>query len=450
MGSPSKYMNKTMGIANFDTLLAMAETQTDVSEFPNMVEPFSRTLEAQLETETLVQTVYEDILERGSQSYPNLERRKHAYYIHRNMNEALPKGYAKMMTNTPWMGYWLSNGAMSLKSGLMPEERQALNAKMMDCFTYTAEGVGGFAGGRGQLPHIASSYATVLALANGYDEQVLQRVDRRSIRAWLMQMKQKDGSFVMHQGGESDCRAVYCALVIAKLLNLWDQELVQKCGEWLVKCQTYEGGFSGEPEGEAHGGYTYCAVAGLVLIYGVKALANGIPGLNMNALVEWCVQRQYPLEGGLSGRTNKLVDACYSHWVGNVLSILELVVNTRLGNTVENYTELWDRRKLMAYLLCCCQDENGGLKDKPEMYPDFYHTCYALCGLSACEYIHVIDHSSVEDFGFDFTTLLIEDESVIDQNPVNFVTCVDPVFSLCLGVARRIRDFYAQLPLSSP
>ena len=36
---------------------------------------------------------------------------------------------------------------------------------------------------------------------------------------------------------------------------------------WLsCSCQSYEGGFGGSPGSEAHGGYTYCAVAGLCML----------------------------------------------------------------------------------------------------------------------------------------------------------------------------------------
>jgi hypothetical protein len=33
-----------------------------------------------------------------------------------------------------------------------------------------------------------------------------------------------------------------------------------------VSCQTYEGGFGGEPCNEAHGGYTFCALAALLIL----------------------------------------------------------------------------------------------------------------------------------------------------------------------------------------
>lgn len=33
------------------------------------------------------------------------------------------------------------------------------------------------------------------------------------------------------------------------------------------RCQTYEGGFSGTPGMEAHGGYTFCGLAALTLLH---------------------------------------------------------------------------------------------------------------------------------------------------------------------------------------
>jgi len=42
------------------------------------------------------------------------------------------------------------------------------------------------------------------------------------------------------------------------------------CHAWflllLIRCQTYEGGFGGEPGNEAHGGYAFCAFAALVIL----------------------------------------------------------------------------------------------------------------------------------------------------------------------------------------
>lgn len=43
---------------------------------------------------------------------------------------------------------------------------------------------------------------------------------------------------------------------------------------------------------------------------------------------------------------------------------------------------LWDREKLLQYILYMTQVSTGGLRDKPDMRSDLYHTMYCLCGLS--------------------------------------------------------------------
>lgn len=51
--------------------------------------------------------------------------------------------------------------------------------------------------------------------------------------------------------------------------------------------QTYEGGLGGEPGNEAHGGYTFCGLAALVLA--------GAPGaLDLPRLARWAACRQVP------------------------------------------------------------------------------------------------------------------------------------------------------------
>ena len=66
---------------------------------------------------------------------------------------------------------------------------------------------------------------------------------------------------------------------------------------------------------EAHGGYSFCGIASLVLM-GKERLAN------TDRLLRWAVNRQMRMEGGFQGRTNKLVDGCYSFWQGGIFPLL--------------------------------------------------------------------------------------------------------------------------------
>lgn len=162
-------------------------------------------------------------------------------------------------------------------------------------------------------------------------------------------------------------------------------ELLAGVPEFLATCQTYEGGFgnasfpgwafgSGKasrsapvrfgaslhladdteasrssssprdptaprpPLGEAHGGYTFCAAASWVLLqpfiklYYAHAPGDPLrePQINTRALLRWCVQMQgLHIElGGFKGRTNKLVDGCYSWWVGGCVVLVETLLGT--------------------------------------------------------------------------------------------------------------------------
>lgn len=49
--------------------------------------------------------------------------------------------------------------------------------------------------------------------------------------------------------------------------------------------QTYEGGLGGEPGNEAHGGYTFCGLAALVLV-------DQAHQLDLPRLIHWAVHMQ--------------------------------------------------------------------------------------------------------------------------------------------------------------
>lgn len=125
------------------------------------------------------------------------------------------------------------------------------------------------------------------------------------------------------------------------------------------------------------------------------------------------MSRQMKLEGGFQGRTNKLVDACYSFWQGGACAIVDIVKREQtgaiwaspadqqsvvslddgveVGPSIVRPTGLsgqqcYDQRALQRYLLHCSQQVEGGMRDKPGKSRDFYHTCYALSGLAVAQH----------------------------------------------------------------
>lgn len=108
--------------------------------------------------------------------------------------------------------------------------------------------------------------------------------------------------------------------------------------------------------------------------------------LTLCHLQRWSINRQMRYEGGFQGRSNKLVDGCYSFWQGAVMPIVQAMLyadvrrsvrsgggsgsrsdndllETRYGAHLKD--PLFDRAALQEYVLICCQRPTGGLVDKP-------------------------------------------------------------------------------------
>ena len=93
--------------------------------------------------------------------------------------------------------------------------------------------------------------------------------------------------------------------------------------------------------------------------------------LDVPLLLSWLSARQYAPEGGFSGRTNKLVDGCYSHWVGGCSPLIEAALNgpqTTTSTTKPTISSLYSEEGLTRYILSCCQNDDGGLRDKPSTW----------------------------------------------------------------------------------
>lgn len=184
---------------------------------------------------------------------------------------------------------------------------------------------GAFGGGPAQLPHAATTYAAVLSLcilltqggiAGERAKSLLSRI-RVPLYRWMLGLLDREsGAYRMHNDGEVDIRASYTIICCASLLRIATPTLCQeKVVSFIARCQTFEGGLGGEPWSEAHGGYAYCGLAALQIL-------KRIDVLDTEALQGWLSRRQMVFEGGFSGRSNKLVDGCYSFWQGGKFPIL--------------------------------------------------------------------------------------------------------------------------------
>lgn len=239
---------------------------------------------------------------------------------------------------------------------------------------------GGFGGGQGHSSHLAGTYAAILALAIVGGKEVYNLVNRRALWKWLGQLKQSNGGFQVCEDGEEDTRGAYCAMQAITLLDLpWHlpndsparsagmTDFRDGLGRYLSRCQTFEGGIAASPGGnEAHGAYTFCALACLSILGPPN---QTIPKfLDLEKLLQWLSARQYAPEGGFAGRTNKLVDGCYSHWIGGCWPLVEgaLQESYELPSAqISPQPRIFSAEALTRYILSCAQAPNGGLRDKP-------------------------------------------------------------------------------------
>ncbi|KAI6245499.1 Protein farnesyltransferase subunit beta [Erysiphe necator] len=346
----------------------------------------------------------EDGIEYNDYGIPTLDRERHIAFLHKSLKK-LPAAFLTADASRPWILYWCLNGLATMGEDVS-QYRDPLVATIRPIQNVT----GGFGGGFAQISHLAPTYAIILALAIVGGPDSFDIIDRKAMWKWLGSLKQPDGGFQMSVDGEEDVRGAYCAVVIMSLLNLpielprdspsWSHEknsLLSGLPEWISQCQTFEGGISARPDAEAHGAYTFCALACLCMLGEPYKV---IPQyLNIDLLISWLSARQYAPEGGFSGRTNKLVDGCYSHWVGGCWPLIQACLDGKftsrpyfsreMGNSASDYSvgSLYSREGLIRYILCCCQDmsKRGGLRDKPSHRSDTYHTCYVLAGLSSAQ-----------------------------------------------------------------
>ncbi|EPS66724.1 hypothetical protein M569_08052, partial [Genlisea aurea] len=214
--------------------------------------------------------------------------------------------------------------------------------------------------------HLASTYCALAILKIlGYD---MSLIDSESLIKSMKNLQQPGGCFAsINAGGEEDLRFLFCAAAICSVLNNWGGMDCQKSKEYIMKCQSYDGGFGLTPCSESHGGATYCAVASLKLMGLFDEALGGSSSATL--LLDWCLQKQCE-GGGFQGRSNKPADTCYAFWIGSVVRMI-----------VGGGDELIDAEALKGFL-SSCETKCGGFSKFPEVWPDLYHSYYGICSLS--------------------------------------------------------------------
>ena len=376
-----------------------------------------------------------------------LEREAHTAYFVKGLTTAMGKDYCGYDASRVWLVYWCLQG-LDLLGALDggKDEIPYILERCVDFLSRCQAPSGGFGGGPQQEAHMASTYAAVMSLLIIGTPAALATPNRLSLQAFLSRLKASGGgaAFSVTRDGECDTRASYTALSTASALGLLTPALTAGSADFLAACQSPEGGFGGEPGNEAHGGYTYCALAALLILereWGKTAGASfpsPLQRCDLSALSRWLSRRQVDTVGGFSGRTNKLVDVCYSFWAGASCALLVQASSSSSSSSLPAAAlaanPLPSPSHAQAYVLDVSQqpmafmtNPQGGCRDKPAKPPDYYHTCYALSGLS------------VAQWGWGTSQVMGGDSNQLLQT--------DPVYNIRPCRLAAAREYYASHPL---
>ncbi|NP_001347555.1 geranylgeranyl transferase type-1 subunit beta-like [Aegilops tauschii subsp. strangulata] len=316
-------------------------------------------------------------------------RARHAAFLEL-MSSELPDGYATQEVNHLTLAYFAVAG-LSLLRELDRVNKDQIAKWVLSFQVHPEANVNldngqfyGFCGSRTtKFPsnlvkdpchngsHLASTYSALATLKIvGYD---VLNLDSKVLLLSMKKLQQPDGSFMpTHIGAETDLRFVYCAAAICSMLKDWSGMDKEKAKEYILNCQSYDGGFGMVPGSESHGGGTFCAVAALYLMGFIQVdLASNSresAPIDVQLLLEWCLQRQ-AADGGFQGRRNKPSDTCYAFWIGGVLKMIGAY-------------HLIDHGALQEFLLTCQTCYGGFSKFPDDELPDIYHSYYGLAALS--------------------------------------------------------------------
>ncbi|KAK3400505.1 terpenoid cyclases/protein prenyltransferase alpha-alpha toroid [Sordaria brevicollis] len=244
-------------------------------------------------------------------------------------------------------------------------------------------------------------------------EKVFEGVNRKGTLRWLKSLQREDGSFGealsdlpgygRFIAGGYDMRYCYIATAIRWILRGdvregdpgWVEDIdVERLRGYILSSQTYDRGFAGNSQDEAHAGYAYCAIAALTLLDqddldDPNFLLPPTPSDLLCCLDALTKEKgpQGAVEVAFNGRTNKTADTCYFWWVGGALANLGWLQGyDNDGEGPSNgqppqKESLVDRASARRFLLTKMQHRIGGFGKSPGSPPDLYHSFFGLAVL---------------------------------------------------------------------
>lgn len=230
-------------------------------------------------------------------------------------------------------------------------------------------------------------------------EYIRDTLDHKTLGHLVRKCQLPDGSFkscldysgngISPVDGE-DLRYSYMAVAILYIMGCRSREDfseyidVKGVEDYILSQKCPEGAFG--QYGEAHAGYTSCAVSTLYLLGSITKL----PESYIDKTLLWLSNRQVSSDsvmkhqedhnpffdiddhGGFQGRPNKFADTCYALWCLNSIQLL-----------TPEWELYYDKPAVEHYLMEVTQNKMiGGFSKNDADDPDLYHTCLGISSLT--------------------------------------------------------------------
>ncbi|EET02683.1 Geranylgeranyl transferase type II beta subunit [Giardia duodenalis] len=258
------------------------------------------------------------------------------------------------------------------------------------------EETAGFSGSPGHDMHLVhtTSGLQCLLLLNKFSEVISPELGV-ILANTIAGLQAEDGGFYGDYTKERDTRFCYCAVLSLTILlkrvppligfrldNLID---VDALCSYILRCLNTDGGFGTTPGDESHGGQTFCCIATMHLLDSLHLIPNIQRSL-------FLLSSRQCINGGLCGRPDKEPDTCYSWWIGSpVYILLDYLFNENNSHITERDDQcvgnikakiIFNIDALLRFINVCIHPKVSGIADRPENYPDEYHTFFSLAAMS--------------------------------------------------------------------
>ena len=160
--------------------LRTAATSAEIIEMKSQIDDIeTKSSEDQINIENIVKEIYQAklMLNKAVERRSRLSRKLHTGFL-RAALKTLPTGFQSLDASHPWLCYWITH-SLGVLGEHVPRDQAGFVAKFLsECQSPD----GGFAGGPGQISHLATTYSAVMALCSLGTEEAYNVICRPALQ----------------------------------------------------------------------------------------------------------------------------------------------------------------------------------------------------------------------------------------------------------------------------